>query len=75
MPIVMVSENAIAQLVGRKVAMISLLKAWVRIPLPPTEFFSLFSEKRGVYHPNVFSLPPPKCQNVWILKKLATLLV
>ena len=46
MPIILKSEHAIAQLVERKSAMISLLKAWVRIPLPTTEFF-LFSEKRG----------------------------
>ena len=58
MPIIIQSENAIAQLVERMITMISLLKAWVQIPLPTTDFL-LFSEKRGVYHPNVFSLPPP----------------
>ena len=64
MSITMKSEKTIAQLVElaqlveRMVAMITFFKAWVRIPLPTIDFF-LFSEKRGVYHPNVFSLPPP----------------
>ena len=46
MPFITKSENAIAQLVERKVIMKPLLGAWVLIPVPPAELF-LFSEKRG----------------------------